>query len=232
MEDAPWASSNADMAWCARRARQRPQEAEKALTEMDVGEAESHPLPPRMVNHCGRRNRVWWMSTPPRIDLSSISRLPARSGLPAPTRKSRSQHDEFEAKFFEERAALEAKYQKMYEPLYSKRHDVVNGVVEVEGVTKDDSGEAAADQKANSGFVVPLVICCLVVSELGAGAKSLLLSLEPPSSSDASGEYFFSDYGLGILEPIKASIRDAKLGVGKQEQDDFFTASANFCIIF
>ncbi|KAI5014806.1 hypothetical protein ZWY2020_056196 [Hordeum vulgare] len=36
-----------------------------------------------------------------------------------------------------------------------------------------------------------------VVSELGAGAKSLLLSLEPPSSSDASGEYFFSDYGLG-----------------------------------
>jgi len=30
------------------------------------------------------------------------------------------QHDELEAKFFEERAALEAKYQKMYEPLYSK----------------------------------------------------------------------------------------------------------------
>ncbi|KAI5010233.1 hypothetical protein ZWY2020_012370 [Hordeum vulgare] len=38
------------------------------------------------------------------------------------------------------------------------------------------------------------------VSELGAGAKSLLLSLEPHSSSDASGEYFFSDYGLG--EPL------------------------------
>ncbi|KAE8777210.1 putative clathrin assembly protein [Hordeum vulgare] len=36
----------------------------------------------------------------------------------------------------------------------------------------------------------------------------------------------------GILEPIKAGIRDAKLGVGKQEQDDFFTASANFCIFF
>lgn len=30
------------------------------------------------------------------------------------------QHDELEAKFFEERAALEAKYQKLYEPLYSK----------------------------------------------------------------------------------------------------------------
>ena len=31
-----------------------------------------------------------------------------------------SQHDELEAKFFEERAALEAKYQKLYEPLYTK----------------------------------------------------------------------------------------------------------------
>jgi len=30
------------------------------------------------------------------------------------------QHDELEAKFFEERAALEAKYQKLYEPLYVK----------------------------------------------------------------------------------------------------------------
>jgi hypothetical protein len=31
----------------------------------------------------------------------------------------------------------------------------------------------------------------------------------------------------GILEPIKAGIRDAKLGVGKQEQDDFFTSEEN-----
>ena len=31
-----------------------------------------------------------------------------------------SQHDELEAKFFEEKAALEAKYQKLYGPLYSK----------------------------------------------------------------------------------------------------------------
>jgi hypothetical protein len=32
----------------------------------------------------------------------------------------KSEHDELEAKFKEERAALEAKYQKLYEPLYSK----------------------------------------------------------------------------------------------------------------
>uniref|UniRef100_A0A0E0C6P6 Uncharacterized protein n=1 Tax=Oryza meridionalis TaxID=40149 RepID=A0A0E0C6P6_9ORYZ len=31
-----------------------------------------------------------------------------------------SQHDELEAKFLEEKAALEAKYQKLYGPLYSK----------------------------------------------------------------------------------------------------------------
>jgi hypothetical protein len=31
-----------------------------------------------------------------------------------------SEHDELEAKFHEERAALEAKYQKLYEPLYVK----------------------------------------------------------------------------------------------------------------
>lgn len=30
------------------------------------------------------------------------------------------QHDELEAKFLEERALLEAKYQKLYEPLYTK----------------------------------------------------------------------------------------------------------------
>lgn len=88
-----------------------------------------------------------------------------------------SQHDELEAKFFEERAALEAKYQKLYQPLYAKvsylfayfpelvelssftffscfkvigndhiqRYDIVNGVLEVEGVTN----EAAADKEDN-----------------------------------------------------------------------------------
>nr|GEY86826.1 nucleosome assembly protein 1;4 [Tanacetum cinerariifolium] len=62
-----------------------------------------------------------------------------------------SEHDEIEAKFFEERAALELKYQKLYEPLYSKRYDIVNGVVEVDGV-KD---EAATDDSAKEGKGVP-----------------------------------------------------------------------------
>lgn len=53
-----------------------------------------------------------------------------------------AEHDELEAKFFEEKAALEAKYQKLYEPLYVKRADIVNGVVEVEPA-KDEAPEAA-----------------------------------------------------------------------------------------
>lgn len=31
----------------------------------------------------------------------------------------------------------------------------------------------------------------------------------------------------GIIEPIRSGIRDAKLGIGKQEEDDFFTAEEN-----
>ncbi|KAF2606769.1 hypothetical protein F2Q68_00043130, partial [Brassica cretica] len=46
----------------------------------------------------------------------------------------KNQHDEIEAKFSEEsqRAALEAKYQKLYQPFYTKRYEIVTGVVEVE----------------------------------------------------------------------------------------------------
>ena len=38
-----------------------------------------------------------------------------------------NQHNELEAKFFEERAALEAKYQKLYEPLYTKVFMILTG---------------------------------------------------------------------------------------------------------
>jgi hypothetical protein len=31
----------------------------------------------------------------------------------------------------------------------------------------------------------------------------------------------------GIVEPIKSGIRDPRLGIGKQEEDDFFTAEEN-----
>ena len=37
-----------------------------------------------------------------------------------------SQHDELEAQFLEERKALEAKYQKLYQPLYTKVYIVLH----------------------------------------------------------------------------------------------------------
>uniref|UniRef100_A0A0D9ZW22 Uncharacterized protein n=1 Tax=Oryza glumipatula TaxID=40148 RepID=A0A0D9ZW22_9ORYZ len=56
-----------------------------------------------------------------------------------------SQHDELEAKFFEEKAALEAKYQKLYGPLFSKRSKIVSGVLEVEGETAEREEKGVPD---------------------------------------------------------------------------------------
>ncbi|GKD84988.1 nucleosome assembly protein 1;4-like protein isoform X2 [Tanacetum coccineum] len=62
-----------------------------------------------------------------------------------------SEHDELDAKFFEERAALEAKNQKLYAPLYSKRYDIVTGAVEVDGAKEED----AMDQTDDTAKGVP-----------------------------------------------------------------------------
>ncbi|KAJ8478209.1 hypothetical protein OPV22_021936 [Ensete ventricosum] len=66
-----------------------------------------------------------------------------------------NKHDELEAKFFEERAVLEAKYQKLYEPLYAKRYEIVNGVVEVGGIKDESSVETPAKDKASEEKGVP-----------------------------------------------------------------------------
>ncbi|KAJ4851141.1 Nucleosome assembly protein 1,3 [Turnera subulata] len=70
-------------------------------------------------------------------------------------REIQGQHDELEAKFFEERAALEAKYQKLYAPLYSKRYEIVNGVVEADGAPIEasmDQEEKAPEDKGVPDF--------------------------------------------------------------------------------
>ncbi|XVF35037.1 hypothetical protein REPUB_Repub18cG0110600 [Reevesia pubescens] len=71
-------------------------------------------------------------------------------------REIQGQHDELEAKFFEEKAALEAKYQKLYQPLYAKRYDIVNDVGEAEGTPNEaamDQGEdKAAEEKGVPDF--------------------------------------------------------------------------------
>ncbi|CAN8271106.1 unnamed protein product [Cochlearia groenlandica] len=61
-----------------------------------------------------------------------------------------SEYDEIEEKFFEERVALEDKYQKIYQPLYTKRYEIVNGVVEVEGAPQGD--DQAIEEKGVPNF--------------------------------------------------------------------------------
>ncbi|PKA58995.1 hypothetical protein AXF42_Ash001088 [Apostasia shenzhenica] len=70
-------------------------------------------------------------------------------------REIQGQHDELEARFHEERTALEAKYQKLYEPLYTKRYEIVNGLVVVEGVLDEPSEETTPEDKANEDKGVP-----------------------------------------------------------------------------
>ncbi|PNX60912.1 nucleosome assembly 1-like protein, partial [Trifolium pratense] len=52
------------------------------------------------------------------------------------------EHDELKEKFFEEKAALEAKYQVLYRPLYTKRYEIVNGITEVEGAANETPADA------------------------------------------------------------------------------------------
>ncbi|KAF8011573.1 hypothetical protein BT93_J1999 [Corymbia citriodora subsp. variegata] len=77
-----------------------------------------------------------------------------------------SHHDEFQAKFFEERAALEAKYQKLYEPLYTKRYEIVNGIVEVDGVVKEASGVVEEDNSPEEKGVPNFWLTAMKTNEI------------------------------------------------------------------
>ncbi|MCO5608137.1 hypothetical protein L7F22_062343 [Adiantum nelumboides] len=67
------------------------------------------------------------------------------------------QYNELEQKFLEERAALEARYQKLYEPLYLKRYEIVNGITEVEGGVEENmvKSDGVADEQKEAVKGVP-----------------------------------------------------------------------------
>ncbi|GLJ50224.1 hypothetical protein SUGI_1069130 [Cryptomeria japonica] len=50
-----------------------------------------------------------------------------------------SQHKELEVNYFEEKVALEVKYQKLCEPLYKKHYDIVNRVVDVKDAKNQEA---------------------------------------------------------------------------------------------
>lgn len=56
-------------------------------------------------------------------------------------REIQKEHNGIEAKYFVERAELDAKYQKLYEPLYTKRFEIVNGSTELDGASSKHNVE-------------------------------------------------------------------------------------------
>ncbi|NP_001280913.1 nucleosome assembly protein 1-1 [Malus domestica] len=112
-----------------------------------------------------------------------------------------SQHDEIETKFFEEKAALEAKYQKLYEPLYTKRYDIVNGVAEVEAtneVAMDQDGGKAGEEKGVPDFWLTAMktndVLSEEITERDEGALKHLKDIKWSRIDDPKGfklEFFF-----------------------------------------
>ncbi|KAH0710115.1 hypothetical protein KY284_011542 [Solanum tuberosum] len=118
-------------------------------------------------------------------------------------REIQSQHDDLEAKFFEERAALEAKYQKLYQPLYTKRFDIVNGVVEVDGAVTEAAAADQEEDKDAEGKGVPDFWCTAMknnevlaeeISERDEGALKFLKDIKWTRIDNPKGfklEFFF-----------------------------------------
>ncbi|CAH8353767.1 unnamed protein product [Eruca vesicaria subsp. sativa] len=119
-------------------------------------------------------------------------------------REIQNQHNEIEAKFFEERAALEAKYQKLYQPFYTKRYEIVNGVVEVEGAPEEVKTEQGEDKAAEEKGVPDFWLIALKNNEITAeeiterdeGALKYLKDIKWNRVEEPKGfklEFFFNE---------------------------------------
>jgi nucleosome assembly protein 1-like 1 len=114
-------------------------------------------------------------------------------------REIQGEHDELEAKFLEERAALEAKYQILYQPLYTKRFDIVNGVAEVEGVAKEATADTdEAEEKGVPSFWLNAMknndVLSEEITERDEGALKFLKDIKWTRIEDPKGfklEFFF-----------------------------------------
>ncbi|XP_019454972.1 PREDICTED: nucleosome assembly protein 1;2-like isoform X4 [Lupinus angustifolius] len=110
------------------------------------------------------------------------------------------EYDELEAKFFEERAALEAKYQILYQPLYTKRYEIVNGVTEVEGAADETKAETEKGkvEKGVPGFWLNALknndILAEEISERDEDALNFLKDIKWSRVEDPKGfklEFYF-----------------------------------------
>ncbi|KAI4963945.1 hypothetical protein ZWY2020_008642 [Hordeum vulgare] len=122
-------------------------------------------------------------SVSPHIHTLKIAYIMSRTG---------SRLDEIEGKLFEERVALEAKYQKLYEPLYSKRYNIVNGVVEVDGVPQEPTSENAAERGDSDAKGIPDF--WLIIQECDEPILKYLKDMKWSRIDDPKGfklEFFF-----------------------------------------
>nr|GMD50525.1 nucleosome assembly protein 1;2 [Ipomoea batatas] len=117
-------------------------------------------------------------------------------------REIQTQHDELEAKFLEERAALEAKYQKLYQPLYTKRYEIVNGIVEVEGekaeaVSMDQEDDKTAEKGVPHFWITAMKnneVLAEEITERDEGALEYLKDIKWSRIDNPKGfklEFFF-----------------------------------------
>ncbi|KAM7507515.1 hypothetical protein LguiA_017968 [Lonicera macranthoides] len=113
-------------------------------------------------------------------------------------REIQSQHDELEAKYIEERAALEAKFQKLYGPLYTKRFEIVNGVVEVDGVLENHKNDQSMTDKGVPNFWLTAMktneVLAEEISESDEGALQYLKDIKWSRIDGSKGfklEFFF-----------------------------------------
>lgn len=114
-------------------------------------------------------------------------------------REIQSQYNELEAQFLEEKAALEAKFHKLYEPLYNKRYEIVNGVVEVgdEGTVEEETNELAGDKGIPHFWLLAMKnneIIAKEITEKDEDALQYLKDVKWNRLDDAKGfmlEFFF-----------------------------------------
>lgn len=114
-------------------------------------------------------------------------------------REIQSQYNELEAQFLEERAALEAKFHKLYEPLYNKRYEIVNGVVEAgdEGTVGKETNESAGDKGIPHFWLLAMKnneILAKEITEQDEDALQFLKDVKWSRLDDAKGfklEFFF-----------------------------------------
>ncbi|XP_059274888.1 nucleosome assembly protein 1;2-like [Lycium ferocissimum] len=110
-----------------------------------------------------------------------------------------TEYNELEAQFLEERANLEARFYKLYEPLYNKRYGIVNGIVEAgdESTVDKETNESAGDKGIPHFWLLAMKnneILAKEITERDEDALQYLKDVKWSRLDDAKGfkiEFFF-----------------------------------------